>query len=132
MKGDWKLLETSGNFFYGEGVYVLAEHRRPNSDEEYDVEFNFFPNVLESVVDVRIVQRRGSNTASRETLLGIVRQVTNNMGWIPLRANAGPLDEKFALQSSSDALSSGLRAGAEDEEIYRRLFFFDFFFFSLP
>jgi uncharacterized protein (DUF1499 family) len=53
---EFTILRSDGNFFNGQGVYVLAE-RRAAGGFVYDMEFNFLPNVLESIVDVRIVER---------------------------------------------------------------------------
>ena len=89
-----------GNFFNGQGVYVIAEYRAPETT--FDVEFGFLPNVLESLVDVRCVQRAPSAsdsggagaTSSPRTVLQAVAQ---RMGWVTLAPLplGSPLDASF-------------------------------------
>ena len=96
------ILRSDGNFFNGLGVYVLAE-RTTKDGYVYDMEFNFLPNVLESIVDVRVVEREspsgsvnaiaggegggggggggGSGTVRARSVLS---DVAARMKWVPL------------------------------------------------
>ncbi|KAJ8604007.1 hypothetical protein CTAYLR_003350 [Chrysophaeum taylorii] len=88
---DAQLLVARGNFFNGAGVYVLAE--LSDLDAIHDVEFQFLPGVLESVVDVRITLREGPDAAAdRQKYL--VRALGDALGWLPLAdINSNDLDK---------------------------------------
>lgn len=53
-------------------------------DAIHDLEFNFLPGVLESVVDVRITQREGPK-ADKQRQQFLLQALTSRLGWIPLR-----------------------------------------------
>jgi len=98
---DAQLLTARGNFFSGQGVYVLAELVDRAADAVHDIEFQFLPGVLESVVDVRIVLREGGPGASStpksssadptlERQRVLVRAFADRLDWLPLAEAGGP------------------------------------------
>lgn len=87
---DAQLLTATGNFFNGAGVYVLAEIE--DQDAVHDVEFQFLPGVLESVVDVRIVQRNGDiKKENRPRQRVILDAIANRLDWLPLSPSSSIL-----------------------------------------
>lgn len=84
----YTLLATSGNFFNGGGVYVLAE-MNANDGVILDCEFNFLPGVLENLVGMRVIERErsGDMFANLRGVLAptdIVKEVGQKLRWIPL------------------------------------------------
>ena len=69
------------------------------------MEFNFFPNVLESIVDVRVVQRTdgGWGGSAVPTPQAILAGVQARMGWVQLRPMPpGPLDAAFSKRANQE------------------------------
>lgn len=91
---DAQLLSARGNFFNGAGVYVLAE--LVDSPAVHDIEFQFLPGVLESIVDVRITQREGPSVdEGRQRFL--IQTLGDSLGWVLLRdIDKASLVEKFS------------------------------------
>ena len=95
----FSILRSDGNFFNGLGVYVLAE-RTTKDGYVYDMEFNFLPNVLESTVDVRVVEREspsgsvsisaggesggGGGGSGMTRVRSVLSDVAARMKWVPL------------------------------------------------
>lgn len=116
---DAQLLTARGNFFNGGGVYALAEltDRPPGQKEPsiHDVEFNFLPGVLESVVDVRITQREGPKAdAGRQKFL--LQALTTRLGWMPLR----DLDDQALAELGKDRRD--VVEASKTEMVYRDRF----------
>jgi len=139
----WTLLGSDGNFFNGLGVYTLCQYEAPEG-QMFDFEFSFFPSVLESTVDVRVVRRTTGGAPTTTTARGLAESMGKAMGWLPLRGGGKgslALDESFAkatLENYKSAVSSsssssespespespGLltarKEGEEDAEIYQQ------------
>ena len=120
---DFTILRTDGNFFNGLGVYVLAERREKGYT--FDMEFNYLPNVLESIVDVRIVERvktaieasssttidLGSNSAgssggssSQAAARAALSFVAERLKWVPLDEAAKRSPEDWAKRIANEKL----------------------------
>ena len=121
---DFTILRSDGNFFNGLGVYVLAERRE--NGYTFDMEFNFLPNVLESIVDVRIVERvktaieasssttidQGSNSAgstggsssSQAAARAALSFVAERLKWVPLDEAAKRSPEEWAKRIANEKL----------------------------
>ena len=97
----------------------------------FDCEFNFLPGVLESLVDIRVVQRSpsGADTAG-ESIGAVVESIGAAMNWVPLKSSSGvgsSLDESFAKATASDYIANNVESmrrgkrsvGPEDAEIYQ-------------
>eukprot|EP00634_Sargassococcus_sp_CCMP2135_P003671 CAMPEP_0198662874 /NCGR_PEP_ID=MMETSP1467-20131203/49516_1 /TAXON_ID=1462469 /ORGANISM="unid. sp., Strain CCMP2135" /LENGTH=426 /DNA_ID=CAMNT_0044399377 /DNA_START=110 /DNA_END=1390 /DNA_ORIENTATION=+ len=93
---DTQLLTARGNFFNGAGVYVLAEVN--DEARVHDVEFQFLPGVLESVVDVRIVQREGKSSLARQRQ--ILDAIAARLDWVPLDVADASKDRLEILEAS--------------------------------
>jgi len=119
---DASIFSARGNFFDGAGVYVLAELR--DGGAVSDVEFQFLPGVLESVVQVRIVGRDGAPTtpARERKLLEVVGKA---VGWLPLddRLDSGrlPAAEKRIFEESAAELRYRERFEGDMEDSDRAL-----------
>mmetsp|Transcript_19274 Transcript_19274/g.29247 ORF Transcript_19274/g.29247 Transcript_19274/m.29247 type:complete len:387 (+) Transcript_19274:47-1207(+) len=82
---DAQLLAAKGNFFTGAGVFVLAEII--DKDMTHDVEFAFLPGILESIIDVRIVQRDGPRLSEKDSMnrqRALLSAFADKLQWIPL------------------------------------------------
>ena len=113
------LLGVDGNFFNGAGVYVLCE-RSGRNGVSYDCEFNFLPGVLESLVDVRVIQRGtedGSAASASPPGLTLASFTTGGA----VESPAAVVDD-FARRMKWITLESGTKKRdwkGEEEEIFK-------------
>lgn len=110
---DAQLLTARGNFFNGQGVYMLVE--LTDGPNTHDAEFQFLPGILESVIDVRVTQREGpKNGDGRQKFL--LQKLATRLGWIPLR-DVDPQTLAALPKESKDILET-----SKTEMVYRDKF----------